>query len=137
MKKMILSAKGIVLMSVFPALLFGMIFINHTYKRNVKKAEVMHTFLIKIPNSSGVCPYVLMQSSNGKLKMMNDPNCVCPYEHHSSFSSTVYMTAVCPDLNSVKSLLPASIQNLVQIKLVDHPHINNKSLPKLYTSIDK
>lgn len=138
MMKMLLSLKGVAFMSVFPILFFGLTLMNHPQSNKAKKTEVMNTYLIKIPNSAGVCPYELMQSSNGRLQMYNDPHCVCPYEqnHNSSFNNAVYMTANCPDMNSVIELLPASIQNLVEIKLLSESGTLNK-IPKLYTSLNK
>ena len=139
MKKMLLSIKGIAFMSVFPMLLLGLTFLNQPQHKQVQKTEVMHTYLLTIPGSAGVCPYQLMQSSNGKLQMIHDAGCsACPYIHNqkSSFSSAVYMTANCPDMNSVRVLLPASIQNLVQIKLLNEPGKLSR-MPRLYTSLTK
>jgi|GEM_PF-2587667 len=137
MKKMIFSYEGIVLMSVFPALLFGLILFSQPQSKNAKKTEVMHTFLIKIPSSAGVCPYELMKASNGKLQMIHDPNCVCPYEkQNSSYSNAFYMTAISSDINTARALLPASIRSIVEIKLTDSPHTVKKTLPKLYTNIE-
>ncbi len=138
MKRLILNAKGIALMSVFPILFLGLAFMSHPQSKKIKKTEIINTYLIKIPNTAGVCPYELMQSSNGKLQMYKDPHCVCPYEqnHNSSFSNAVYMTANCRDENSVRELLPASIQNLVEIKLLSESGTLDR-IPKLFTSVTK
>ncbi len=137
MKKKILFVEGIVFLSLFPILFLGSALISQPKDKNVKKTEVIRTYLITIPSSAGVCPYELMQSSNEQLQMYEDPNCVCPFEqnHSSLFSGAVYMTANCPDINSVRSLLPASIQNLVEIKLLHQAGTLDK-IPKLYTSLN-
>ncbi len=139
MKRTLLSVKGIAFMSVFPILFLGLTFLNQPQHKQVQKAGAMHTYLIMIPSSAGVCPYELMQSSNGRLQMIHQDACSqCPFEHghNSSFSNTVYMTANCPDVNSVRSLLPASIQNVVKIKLLNMPGTLSK-MPKLFTSVTR
>ena len=139
MNKMLLSVKGIAFMSVFPILFLGLTFLNQPQHKQVQKNEVMHTYLLTIPGSAGVCPYQLMQSSNGMMQMIHQNACSqCPFEHgyNSSFSNTVYMTANCPDVNSVKALLPASIQNVVKIKLLNMPGTLSK-MPRLFTSVTR
>ena len=135
MKRMIFSVKGIGFMSIIMILFFGLSFTSLPQSKNLKKTVAMHTFLVKIPGNAGVCPYQLMMMTNGKLQMADDPHCVCPYQHNSSFSSTVYMTARCTDVNSVRELLPACIRSTVEIKLQDKP---KAKLPaNLFTGVVK
>ncbi len=139
MKKRLLSVKGIAFMSVFPILFLGLTFLNQPQHKQVQKTGAMNTYLITIPGSAGVCPYQLMQSSNGRLQMIRNDGCgMCPYmqNHSSSFSGAVYMTANCPDESSVRALFPAEIQNLVRIKLLNQPGTLSKT-PRLFTSITK
>ncbi len=139
MKKMLLSVKGIAFMSFFTILFLGLTFMNQPKHNQVQKTEALHTYLIMIPSSAGVCPYELMQSSNGMMQMIHQNACSqCPFEHgyNSSFSNTVYMTANCPDVNSARALLPASIQNVVKIKLLNMPGTLSK-MSKLFTSVTR
>ncbi len=108
-------------------LLFGGVYLIETPKpQSGNKAEVIHTYLVKIPKSAGVCPYTLMTMTKGKLQMVEEPNCVCPYSQHS-----IYMKARSKNEKSVMAMLPASLQNKVQIEIADNLDSGySKSLPR-------
>ena len=81
---------------------------------NMPESGIIHTYLVKIPNSAGVCPYALTAMTKGKLKVVDDPECVCPYNKKAS-----YMTTRCRDIKSVIAMLPERIQNKIQVRVVD------------------
>ncbi len=135
MKRKFLFAKGFAFMSIVLMLVLGLSFSSKPQSKELNKIVVTHTYLVKIPYSAGVCPYQLMSMTNGKLQMVNDAGCVCPYIHHTSVKNASLMTARCPDIESVKELLPASIRKVVEIQLADHP--NRKMQQRLFTSAAK
>ena len=137
MKNKILSVKGLVLMSIVPMLFLCLSFTSISQNKKTNKVEAVHTFLIKIPTAAGVCPYELMMMTKGKLQMVNDPQCVCPYQHTTTFQGTVFMTARSKDVNSIRAMLPECIRNSVQIQKIDKTNIKKPALlpNKLYTSI--
>ncbi len=133
--KKLLSARGIALLSIIPLLFLCLNFSGLQHNKN--KIKAIHTFLVKIPSSSGVCPYQLMMMSKGKLQMINDPQCVCPYAHGTSFQSSFYMTIRSTDEKTVRTMLPECIRNEVEINTIDKP---SKKAPaelpqELYSSI--
>ena len=133
MKKKFLSAKGIALMSVIPILFLCVSFISLPQSKEVKKAEAINTYLVKIPATAGICPYELMMMTKGKLQMADDPQCVCPYQHKISYHTAIYMTARGMDVNSIRALFPECIRNAVEIHSMNKP---KTLLPeKLYTSL--
>ncbi len=115
MKKTFFSAKGILFLSIVVVLFLGVQFIKAPQKASVQKAEVIHTYLVKIPNCSGVCPYALMSMTHGRMQMLNNAGCVCPYSKNAS-----YMTVRSKNVRSVRAMLPPSIQKEVQIQLADN-----------------
>jgi len=115
-------AKGFTVFSIIILLFVGLVYLNSTDNNTLQKSKVMHTYLVRIPYSAGVCPYSLMSMTKGKLKVLNDPHCVCPYSDNAS-----YMTARCKDVKSVIRMLPSSIQNKVEIKLIDSANDNTNS----------
>lgn len=135
MKKKFLSAKGIAFMSIIPILFLSLSFTGIPQSKKANKMEVIHTFLVKIPSTAGVCPYELMMMTKGKLQMADDPQCVCPYQHNTSSHNAIYMTAKCTDVNSVRALLPACIKDAAEIHSMDK---TKAELPqKLFTSLTK
>lgn len=119
MKSKISFAKGIALFSLVTILFLGIYLYSSPRTTTKTKTEIIHTYLIKVPDNAGVCPYALMSMTNGKLKMVNNPSCVCPFSEHAT-----YMTARCKDKKSVMAMLPASLRKKVQILIVDNS--NNK-----------
>ena len=115
MKKTLLSAKGIAFLSLVIILFLGVSFIKTPKSTNAQKAEFMHTYLVKIPNCAGVCPYALMSMTHGRMRMVNNSKCTCPFGEHAS-----YMTVKSKDEKSVIAMLPASIQKEVQIEIADN-----------------
>ena len=114
MKRKFMFAKIIAVLSFAMFVLLGINYFNAPPERVIQQSETMHTYLVKIPNSAGVCPYALMSMTKGKLKMIEDSHCICPYADNAS-----YMTARCKDIRSVISMLPAQLQNKIRVKIVE------------------
>ncbi len=103
-------------------LVTGLEFFNGSPGNTVSGSRAVHTYLVKIPNSAGVCPYAIMTMTKGKLKMVDDPGCVCPYAKNAS-----YMTTRCKNIKSVIALLPANLQKKIQVKIIDKVRQDIKS----------
>ena len=120
MKKKFSDLKAISLTFIVLILCLGINLFNSHSESNNQSSEVMHTYLIKIPLDAGICPYALASKSHGKLHMINNSECTCPFSENAS-----YMTTKCRNIKSLLELLPSSIQKKVQIMIID-----NRNLPK-------
>ncbi len=127
MKKRFTFVRGMAFFSFIIILFLGLNFFYTPFGSSAKKSDVIHTYLVKIPNDAGVCPYALVSRTNGKLKIVGDSHCVCPYAE-----SAFYMTTRCKDVKTVMEMLPSSLHNKVQIKIIDH--INKTPVKRLSKS---
>ncbi len=114
MKKKLVIAEGIIVIALIFITALGINFINAPAGENVMSSNMVHTYLVKIPNAAGVCPYALESMTKGKLQMIDDSKCTCPYSQNAS-----YMTTTCKDIRAIISLLPARLQRKVQVRIVD------------------
>ena len=123
MKSKISFAKGFIVLSLLMVLFLGnYLFRPHNISGSLN-SNYVHTYLIKIPADAGICPYVLMSKSNGRLRMLNTSGCSCPYANHDT-----YLTTRSNNENSVLDLFPSSIKSKLQIMIIDN--FNNKIYPK-------
>lgn len=117
MKRKFMLAKAIGLISFMLLILLAMDFVYTPSDFSGTNIGTMHTYLVKIPASAGVCPYAIMTMTKGKLKVLRDSRCICPYADNSS-----YMTARCRDIKSVISLLPIKLRNQIQVIIIKEIH---------------
>ncbi len=110
MKKKFVIIEGIIVISFILLTTLGINYINSPAGVSMSSNTIMHTYLVKIPDNSCVCPYALETMTKGKLKVVHETGCTCPYIQNSS-----YMTTTCKDIRSIISLLPADIQKTVQV----------------------
>jgi hypothetical protein len=121
MKKKFSAFKAISLTFIVLILCLGINLFNSQSDSNNQNSEVMHTYLIKVPLDAGICPYALASKSHGKLHMINNSECTCPFSENAS-----YMTTKCRNIKSVLELLPSSIQKKVEIRVIDNKTNENK-----------
>ena len=115
--KKLLSYQAIAILSFAIMIALGVNVLHPSELANNPKEKTMHTYLVAIPASAGVCPYALMSMTNQRLKMVHDPKCVCPYT-----SNTLLMITRNTNIKSVIDMLPASIKNKVHIIIIDNLH---------------
>jgi hypothetical protein len=123
MKRKISFVKGLTVFSLLVMLFLGIYLYKSPDVLNGQNSNFMHTYLIKIPADANICPYVLMSKSHGRLHMIDNSNCTCPYAAHDT-----YLTTRCSDENSVLALFPSSLKSKLQIMVIDNFH--NKIYPK-------
>ncbi len=128
MQKKFSTFKSIILTFLILILCIGINLFSSSTETNIKSSEVTHTYLIEIPANAGVCPYVLMSKSHGILHIINNTSCTCPYADHDS-----YLTAVCPNENSVLALFPSYLRNKIKITVIEN--FNRKPSQKIFQSI--
>jgi len=123
MKSKISFFKGISVISLFLILFLGIYLFKSPIIPNDQNSNYIHTYLIEIPASAGICPYILTSKSHGRLQLVDYSNCTCPYAEQDT-----YLITRCRGKNSVLALFPSSLQNKLKIMVIDN--FKNNFYPK-------
>lgn len=115
MKSKISFVIGLTVFSLFVMFFLGIYLYKSPEVLDGQNSNYMHTYLIKIPADASICPYVIMSKSHGRLHMVDNSDCSCPYAAHDT-----YLTTRSNDENSVLALFPSSLQNKLQIMVIDN-----------------